>query len=446
MGPDGSFYWHSIKGAAIAATNAEHLRIDLLAAGVTNAPSMTLHTLLNEGRVEHSFGDWVMRSLSDMPTMQQYLLQKPKMARSMLNRFGATRFSRFTSRVSFYQETQQSDVPAHWLMAEAEKVHAAFAKRRAAPQPLPAERRRSGRKNASELKCIATLQRRSAVRSYFKGSIGFGPTVLEADALPTGAGPTYASFRDALRQQLERDAAAPGPLSTLQLGDDGGGGGGGDGGANGARRARPLVQPTRATHLFLEGDLLFVMAGEWEERNDAGELEAVDHTELWWAIQVTRALELGKDRPRCWVYCYYLEQQPEDGEGNSRRRLVSGNELHVFYEELVIDPVTKRPFSVASHDLPMGWDSRSNVVYSLPADLCTRLDRAARRRLDPAEDEGGNDSAADEGGGDDDDEQPSSSSGGDGSSAVRDAREQRRMDRAAANEGHAAALRVRLEG
>ena len=71
-----------------------------------------------------------------------------------------TRFSRFTSRVSFYQETQQSDVPAHWLMAEAEKVHAAFAKRRATPQPLPAERRRSGRKNASELKCIATLQRR----------------------------------------------------------------------------------------------------------------------------------------------------------------------------------------------------------------------------------------------------------------------------------------------
>ena len=108
---------------------------------------------------------------------------------------------------------------------------------RAASQPLPAERRRSGRKNASELKCIATLQRRSAVRSYFKGSIGFGPTVLEADALPTGAGPTYASFRDALRQQLERDAAAPGPLSTLQLGDDGGG----DGGANGARRARPLA-------------------------------------------------------------------------------------------------------------------------------------------------------------------------------------------------------------
>ena len=112
----------------------------------------------------------------------------------------------------------------------------------------------------------------------------------------------------------------------------------------------------------------------------------------------------------------------------------------------MIDPVTKRPFSVASHDLPMGWDSRSNVVYSLPADLCTRLDRAARRRLDPAEDEGGNDSAADEGGGDDDDEQPSSSSGGDGSSAVCDAREQRRMDRAAANEGRAAALRVRLEG
>ena len=158
-------------------------------------------------------------------------------------------------------------------------------------------------------------------------------------------------------------------------------------------------------------------------------------------------LELGRDRPRCWVYCYYAEQQPEDEEGNLRWRLMSGNELHVFYEELVVDPATGRPFSVASHDLPMGWDSRGNVVYSLPADLCTRLDRAASRRHDPAgaEDEG-DDVSANEGGSGDDDEQPGGSSEADGSSAVLDAREQRHIDRAAARQGRAAALRVRLEG
>ena len=159
---------------------------------------------------------------------------------------------------------------------------------------------------------------------------------------------------------------------------------------------------------------------------------------LWWAIQVTKALELGKDRPRCWVYCYYLEQQPEDDAGNSRWRLLSGNELHVFYEELVIDPVTGRPFSVASHDLPMGWDTTRNVVFSLPTDLCDRLDRAASRRLDPAAAEDERDGAsADEGGSGDDDEQPGGSSEGDGSSAVHSAREQRRIDRAAARAGRA---------
>ena len=54
--------------------------------------------------------------------------------------------------------------------------------------------------------------------------------------------------------------------------------------------------------------------------------------------------------------------------------------------------------------------------------------------------------SANEGGSGDDDEQPGGSSEADGSSAVLDAREQRHIDRAAARQGRAAALRVRLEG
>ena len=85
--------------------------------------------------------------------------------------------------------------------------------------------------------------------------------------------------------------------------------------------------------------------------------------------------------------------------------------------------------------------------HTLPPDLCARLDRAASWRLDPAAAEDESDGAsADEGGSGDDDEQPGGSSEGDGSSAVLDAREQRRIDRAAARAGRAAALRVRLEG
>jgi hypothetical protein len=128
-------------------------------------------------------------------------------------------------------------------------------------------------------------------------------------------------------------------------------------------------QLTRERYRFLQGDAAFLLSGEVEgaadgedgEDSEDGVLEAriAGRSELWWAIQVTRAFERSKVSKRCKIKCFWM-----DSLGNRRFRLLTDREVSVFFGTILCDPSTKEPICIHADDLPPTWDEELDVVAS----------------------------------------------------------------------------------
>ena len=57
-----------------------------------------MHALLDEGKVESSFGEWVKASSYENPDVKEYAQRKPALMRHALNRLGRPPFDLHESR------------------------------------------------------------------------------------------------------------------------------------------------------------------------------------------------------------------------------------------------------------------------------------------------------------------------------------------------------------
>jgi hypothetical protein len=124
-GPDGSFYWHSMKALTTSVTNMHLLVADLTAVGLTNREYVTLHALLDEGKVEVSFGEWVNASSIENPDVKEYAQAKPRLMRHALNRLGTPPFDDHQSSSAFYQAPHRSPIDTAMLWRRIRSWHAA---------------------------------------------------------------------------------------------------------------------------------------------------------------------------------------------------------------------------------------------------------------------------------------------------------------------------------
>ena len=106
-GPDGCMCWHSVRGHVISLESVTQLAADLRATRVSNLHRVTLYALLNESRVEYSFGHYVIMTQSANPTMREYAGFKAKSFRHDVNYFCETAFSWGISGNSNYQRPEQ---------------------------------------------------------------------------------------------------------------------------------------------------------------------------------------------------------------------------------------------------------------------------------------------------------------------------------------------------
>lgn len=367
-GPDGSLYWPSMRTLATSVNNVTEVDKQLRAAGVTNPQNMTVHALLDEGKVEAGFGEWVKNSSMDNPDQKEYARRKPALMRHALNKYGQPSFCHHESIDVPYQPSHCSQMETSELWQQISQNHAAQH-----PAPLPrapaASRLATEWNNSRRFIALARHQRTGTTRSrFYKRKPGFSPDILleggEVEIVAEGAASRIAStFRRALDNwRAMRRGGAP---SSQQ-------------------QAAPHL--TRADHLLLVGDVAFVAAGAVDEASavgsdeDEGE-EALEATvlarsELWWAIQATKAFERSKVHKRCVLKCFYLEAAGE------RRWRVVADEVSVFRGTLLVDPDTGEPFVLHGDTLQATWDGQQlQGIYSFPEELCEKLDEAAELHL-----------------------------------------------------------------
>jgi hypothetical protein len=116
----------------ISVTNMRLVVADLTAAGLTNRDYVTLHALLDEGKVEVSFGEWVKASSMDNPDVKEYAQAKPRLMRHTLNRLGTPPYDHHESRNAYYRAPHRSPIDTAMLWRRIRRWHAARH-----PQPPP---------------------------------------------------------------------------------------------------------------------------------------------------------------------------------------------------------------------------------------------------------------------------------------------------------------------
>ena len=92
------------------------------------------------------------------------------------------------------------------------------------------------------------------------------------------------------------------------------------------------------------------------EDSEDGVLEAriAGRSEMWWAIQVTRAFERSKVGSK--IKCFRM-----DSLGNRRFRLLTDREVTVFFGTILCVN-TKEPICIHADDLPPTWDEELDAV------------------------------------------------------------------------------------
>ena len=244
---------------------------------------------------------------------------------------------------------QKSNISAVEVMAIATEVY--MLRHKSAPPRNAATRARlaTEQKNASQLHRIAEKQRRNSIRAFYKGRAGFIDILApERDATEGADSSAFLSFMEALRR-----ATVPNQLAAVTI--------------------------SRETHVLLRGDLAFAVAGTVQKKDAQGNMITVESDELWWAINVTRPHSRDRVTDGCVVHAFYLDRL----SGN-RWKLLNSNEEDFYYGSLIREP-SGQPIVVPSDDLPLGWDTSNNLVYSFPNELVERLDEAAEAALQPDE-------------------------------------------------------------
>ena len=232
--------------------------------------------------------------------------------------------------------------------------------------------------NARRFISLAHHQRTGTVRSSFykrKAATAIDVLIEEGIEEPVAEGVTTrirASFRQLLEQWRSRRRS----------------------GAPSSQQQSAVSQQSREDYLLLVGDVAFVAAGELEESRvestdgeeggaheaDAGHVlegTVVERTELWWAIQVTKAFERSKVHRSCVIKCFWL-----DAMGEQKYKVLSDREVSVFRGTLLLNPGTTRQIVVHGDDLTASWEGDSlQAVYQFSHELCGQLDDAAELQL-----------------------------------------------------------------
>jgi hypothetical protein len=182
-GPDGSLYRVSMNALATTVANVCTLQSELVAANVSHAERITLHSQIDEGKVESSFGEWVKASSIDNPDAKEYRQRKSALMRHALSRLSQPPYDHHESRNTYYQPSHCSIVQVVRIWRLVRRFHA----KRHPPSPLrkPSLARlaiESG--NARRIVAIGRHQRKATVRGkFYKGNGMYGPDVLiETDA------------------------------------------------------------------------------------------------------------------------------------------------------------------------------------------------------------------------------------------------------------------------
>ena len=132
---------------------------------------------------------------------------------------------------------------------------------------------------------------------------------------------------------------------------------------------------SREVFIFLPGDIVFCRAGEVESTLDA---PALDATEEWWAMQVTRPFERTRMRQRCQIHGFWLDRVQRSA---LRWVLLDGREDVILYG-CTLKETGGRPVLISSSELESGWNTNNQLVYSLPEQLAEHLEQLAQRSDD----------------------------------------------------------------
>ena len=373
-GPDGSFYWHTVKGGQITLESCRTIQRQLEAMGVTNAESMTLYAMVDEGPVEHGFGQWVMQSQTDAPTVKMFAEALPQIQRHTIMSLGSTSWSHHTGVRTHYAPAQTSSVSATAMMAVAERAfRVQHPEHQRSVQPgseADKERLSQEKRRVKRFTRIAEAQRVGTVRAFYKGRVGFGPTVLLPSIVPDDAGTAlrrFPSYRERLRVLLERT------------------------GVSSAASAELL---THETCSLLSGEIVFLLAGTeddfWRRTDEEEEYVATMEGALWWPVQLNRSVKKTQSGENCRLHSFWMDKLPRsecdateaEAEGE-RWALLSGTEVTPTPRicNLLKDPTTGCPFVVASEDLPSEWSTTEGQVYRFSTDWLDKLNGAAETAL-----------------------------------------------------------------
>ena len=354
-GPDGCMCWHSVRGHVISLESVTQLAADLRATRVSNLHRVTLYALLNESRVEYSFGHYVIMTQSANPTMREYAGFKAKSFRHDVNYFCETAFSWGISGNSNYQRPeQQVGVMAEHVMQLAETVFKLF--HPLARRPSLAERTAL---EASKARCrivvaFARPQRCQTVRTKYMASGFYRPTILLVD--PDEDEPTAqrilafdSALADLRRDQEERAGQVTTERQQQRL------------------PVRLEARRDRSLYWYVEGDFYFVLAGECQDNPGVWDTA---RREEWWAVQATRALlkSHAAAHPRCFTYGFWLNKRGRHGWV-----LLSSSEVSLRFDNL-LKSSGGEPVILTTAELPAGWRGNGDIVFKVPQETSDQLD------------------------------------------------------------------------
>ena len=347
-----SFDWHSVAGYRISVQSVESIAdsLDAMGAHLLHRERVQLYPFLNESQVEYSFGQQIIMSTSNNPSMRQTVLRKSSAFRHDVNLICATSFSneQSQSRTQYQAPKQTKLVSAEQVMSVAEVVFWAMHPKTAlaaSDRVLVIQQLIDCRRLSS----LASPQRTQAVRDKYKAGGYYKPTILVVDVQTDDLGANrFLSIDEALAREGLRDGGAVPPV-------------------------RAAVMQDRGKYLFLPSDIIFVIAGEIQDLRLAQRASK----ELWWAVKITKAYEKTKTGRMCKVHGQWLELL------QLRCWRVSPDLIpYVYFKSLVIDPSTGNPFCLRPDELPASLRD-NELVFQLPTDLISSLDAAVEADLRP---------------------------------------------------------------
>lgn len=130
-------------------------------------------------------------------------------------------------------------------------------------------------------------------------------------------------------------------------------------------------------YLFVPGDITAVNSG-----TDDG----VPSGDKWWLLQVNKPHESNRDRPRCHVFGYWLNEQAASKESILGKHFsLLPNPVKIYFGSIIKD--NKISVVVPVEELSSGWQS-GNVLFTFTNEYCTKLNELSfnyRGELDIAQ-------------------------------------------------------------